>query len=314
MAATKYTYSVQNDTANGKVNSDKLTQEILSSSITIAFSYIEIYGDVLDLWFKDALSESYQTFLGSLVLVHDGVALPTHDNPPSTADGDWHVVNENFAHVTGNQGINWVVEKYLEAGISYSEKFRLEEGRHATINSLSVGAASVPAKVSLDWYVETSEGSGVFMRHNPWTRCKSSYCDLIAEDHLVGDTVLNVQNVDDYLESMETDSYYEFENIDGTFFYDKITAVSVENKQVTIANAAPIALLANAMLTSKDRPIGRIGTQYTYSKINWESPPNGFIGNGKNYFLLTIQNTHTDESALISSATNGWHTSVESGD
>jgi len=314
MAETKYTYSVQDDTANGEVNADKLTLELGSSSITIALSYIGVFGDILDIWFKDSLSEAQQAILGSLVEMHDGVASPTNDNPPSTADGDWHVVNENFAHVTGNQGINWVVEKYLEAGVSYSEKYRLENGRHATINALSVGAAGVPSEVKLEWYVETYEDSGVFMRYNPWTKCRSSYCDLIEGSHDIGDTVLDVQNTDGYLENMETDLYYEFENPDGTFFYDKITAVSVENEQVTIANAAPIALVADAMITGKDRPIGRVGTQYAYSKVDWASPPNGFLGNGKNYFLITIKNTHTDESALVSSSTNGWHTSTESGD
>ena len=47
----KYTYSVSNDTLNGKV-SDSLQLEIQDSSILIALNKIEIIADILDISIK----------------------------------------------------------------------------------------------------------------------------------------------------------------------------------------------------------------------------------------------------------------------
>jgi hypothetical protein len=69
---TKYTYSIAGDTANGKVNSTKLTSEIQSSSIVIALDRIDTSGDILDIWFKDPLSGGDQTTLTALVNAHIG--------------------------------------------------------------------------------------------------------------------------------------------------------------------------------------------------------------------------------------------------
>ena len=54
MAATKYTYSISQDFPNGKVDPDRLTQEIQEAAITIALQSINVGGDNCDIWFKDA--------------------------------------------------------------------------------------------------------------------------------------------------------------------------------------------------------------------------------------------------------------------
>jgi hypothetical protein len=76
MAATKYTYSVSGDTADGKVAPDSLANEIQASSIVTALDYISVNGDVLDIWFKDALSGGDETTLTAVVAAHTGVPLP----------------------------------------------------------------------------------------------------------------------------------------------------------------------------------------------------------------------------------------------
>lgn len=76
MAATKYTYSIQNDFPNHKVAIDRLTQEIQASSIVTALDYISTADDDCDIWFKDALSVGDETTLDGIVATHSGVPLP----------------------------------------------------------------------------------------------------------------------------------------------------------------------------------------------------------------------------------------------
>ena len=53
--SVNYTYSVSGDTSNG-INSAKLTYEIQASAIVTALDYININGDVCDIYFKATLS------------------------------------------------------------------------------------------------------------------------------------------------------------------------------------------------------------------------------------------------------------------
>jgi len=73
MAATKYTYSIAEDTLNGAVAASKLATEIGASAIVTAFDHISTSGDVLDIWFKDALSAGDETILDGVVAAHDGI-------------------------------------------------------------------------------------------------------------------------------------------------------------------------------------------------------------------------------------------------
>ena len=76
MASTKYVYSIQNDTPNHTVNSDRLTNEIRASSIVTALDYITTNGDELDIWFKDVLSSGDQTTLTGVVNTTSGEPYP----------------------------------------------------------------------------------------------------------------------------------------------------------------------------------------------------------------------------------------------
>lgn len=69
---TKYTYSIINNTLNGKVNTDTLTTEITTSIIIIALDHIDTNGDILDIWFKDILSLEDQAILNTIISSHTG--------------------------------------------------------------------------------------------------------------------------------------------------------------------------------------------------------------------------------------------------
>lgn len=79
MAATKYTYSIANDTLNGALASDELAIAIQDSAIVTAFDKIQYTDDVLDIWFKDSLSSGDKDILDTLVSEHDGVVELTVD-------------------------------------------------------------------------------------------------------------------------------------------------------------------------------------------------------------------------------------------
>jgi hypothetical protein len=133
MASTKYTYSISGDTANGKVYSPTLVAEIEASSIVTSLEQVETTGDVLDIWFADALSAGDQTTLDGVVAAHQGVivrsiAVPAADNvldkdlatPPgtpatgaryivaATATGAWAGRETEIAEWNGSEWVFYV--------------------------------------------------------------------------------------------------------------------------------------------------------------------------------------------------------------
>jgi hypothetical protein len=78
--ATTYTYSLANDFPGGAMNSDKLVDEIQSSSIITALDYIQRSSDVVDIVFKAALSTGDKTTLDGDTTTPAGGLIATHDN------------------------------------------------------------------------------------------------------------------------------------------------------------------------------------------------------------------------------------------
>lgn len=70
-----YIYSIQNDTANGKVATDALHAEILAASLITQIAGISTIADDLKIVFNDTLSGPDETSLNMVVLLHEGVAL-----------------------------------------------------------------------------------------------------------------------------------------------------------------------------------------------------------------------------------------------
>lgn len=79
---TKYTYSISQDLPDGEVNTSKLKTEIQNSSISIALDRIDTTGDVLDIWFKDALLSPEKSILDGDTSDPAGGLLANHDNSP----------------------------------------------------------------------------------------------------------------------------------------------------------------------------------------------------------------------------------------
>ena len=86
MASVKYTYSIQDDFPNKKVNVDTLKYEIETSAITHALDYINTEADDCNIWFKEALDQvDVTSTLPAIVAAHQGNAILT--TTPETPDG-----------------------------------------------------------------------------------------------------------------------------------------------------------------------------------------------------------------------------------
>lgn len=74
MSLTNYTYSSQTDFSHG-VATDRLAQEIRSSSISTSLNRIDTVGNTVIIWFNDVLSAGDVTSLNSIIASHSGLSL-----------------------------------------------------------------------------------------------------------------------------------------------------------------------------------------------------------------------------------------------
>lgn len=108
MPSVKYTYSIQNDTLNGLISSDRLSSEIRGSSIITALDYIGTVGDICDIWFKASLSGGDEIILTGLVNNHNGTPLPDNEikhvelHESKTQDGRLRVAYEKSSGTSFN--------------------------------------------------------------------------------------------------------------------------------------------------------------------------------------------------------------------
>lgn len=104
MQITNYTYSVANDTDNGKVVLSRLDREIRDSNVTIALDGISVSGDVLTITFKDVLPVADQTELNDVVATHDGTPLDSVE-PALDEKGNQVVVLDGGRTAIGMQSV-----------------------------------------------------------------------------------------------------------------------------------------------------------------------------------------------------------------
>lgn len=323
MALETYTYT------KTPVALDSLTLEIQESNITIALDHITNTGaetDNLQIVFKDLLSAGEITLLNTVVTNHTGVSLPDNEAklvtlsniPPKSADGDWHVVHENFAHVTGNAGINWTLDKFIESGESYSEKLFIPNGRSVTLDQLHGGSPDGPTTITLDWY-EYCTHADTYIRKNPWIRSEEIRNLQVIESYTTGATAISVSSYSSALDDLITGWYCFFDYENNNHFIKRVYSIDSENGLINVsggsnADGIPSGISSNTFVTLIERHIGVISSQIGSQFLHWDSPPNGFNGDGLSYFMLTLKNEHDTDGCFISAALNGWHTDTITGD
>lgn len=77
MAATEYPYTISTETLNGAADLNSLAAEYQASAIVTALDYINIAGDTLAVWTKDALSTGDKTLLDAVLAAHEGISSGT---------------------------------------------------------------------------------------------------------------------------------------------------------------------------------------------------------------------------------------------
>jgi hypothetical protein len=78
MASTNYSFTIASDFPNGKMDSDRLMQEVRSSAIVTALDYVSSADGGCSIVFKDALSNGDVTILNGIVAAHSGAPLPNN--------------------------------------------------------------------------------------------------------------------------------------------------------------------------------------------------------------------------------------------
>lgn len=231
--------------------------------------------------------------------------------PPRTADGDWHIVTENFAHVTGNEVINWTVEKYLDAGASFEEKFIIPNGRTFTLNFLEGGSFTVPTHIKLEYFIYIGSE---FIRCNPEIRFDEIHLTTVNGIHSQSETVIVLNNANDELDYIEIGMYYAFKDGSGEPIIRKVVDVFPGSDSIEIDEGLPVGGISDGTYFGLcDRVIGQKANQIASSVIDWVSPPR-FVGDGINYLLLTITNEDDVDAGLVTAMVNGWHTDTSLGD
>jgi hypothetical protein len=160
MAQTKYTYSIATDTANAAVDVNALQEEVRASAIVIALDFINAFGDVLDIYMKDALTAGDETILNGVVTAHTAVPLPDDfvQKVQVTANADALGASNTLK-----------VSQIVTAGAQVADTLVVPNGQTATVKFLEASCPdSALAVVRLIWDFDGAGESDewVFQRSN----------------------------------------------------------------------------------------------------------------------------------------------------
>lgn len=115
---TKYTYSLASDFPASGINSARMVDDVASSSIVTAIDRIDTSGDVVDIWFKDALSAADKTTLDNDATGPSGGLIAAHTGEPlDSAPAEVVVVEENVK--TGGHYQTKSIEADVPAGAGW---------------------------------------------------------------------------------------------------------------------------------------------------------------------------------------------------
>jgi hypothetical protein len=150
MAQTKYTYSIATDTASAAVDVNALQEEVRASAIVIALDFINAFGDVLDIYMKDALTAGDETILNGVVTAHTAVPLPDDfvQKVLVTANADALGASNTLK-----------VSQIVTAGAQVADTLVVPNGQTATVKFLEAScpdSALAVVRLIWDWVFQRS--------------------------------------------------------------------------------------------------------------------------------------------------------------
>jgi len=173
MAETKYTFSVLEDFLNQIVNSDKLTNEILNSSIETNLLFINVQNDICDIWFDSELNGPDHETLNYIISIHNGEPYDEFvckglDSESDSSTSSRTYVNRNSLYIynakPGTYKIQWYFEFFLDY-YRYGGKVRIQMDDEITLGEVHLTN---------------------ILRDKPWdSRCGFSFVNFFNEKHII---------------------------------------------------------------------------------------------------------------------------------
>ena len=232
MAATNYTYSIANDTANAAIHPRSLDAAIRSSTIVTAIEGLTTGGDVLTVTFKEALSAGDETELGNLVGAHTGVV--TARVPPPVNSAGAPIVQTTWREGTA---ADFITHNLCDKTTWYTDSVQVvdealtDSGDGLTWNSantywICVTCGKVPQEHRLQpTYAATIKVDSVVMTESPPTTTTGDY----QINYATGDVTFNSTQVGNTVEATysyaQTSVFYVTPTADHTL---RLTAVEVQ--------------------------------------------------------------------------------------
>ena len=146
MAEVKYSFNKLEDFPNQTVDSNKLSNEIINSSINNDLLFINLQENVCDIWFDSELNGVDSTNLNSIVSIHDGIAYETfqckglESNNVSSTSSTSYVNRNSFDLKNINPGtykIEWYFEFYV-LNHKYGGKVRVQLDDNEILGELNI--------------------------------------------------------------------------------------------------------------------------------------------------------------------------------
>lgn len=304
------------------LNTGQLSEEIQTSSITIALDRIDGTDATVTAVFKADLSGAEFTTLSGLVenyahdpnfdpalivtagLDPDGNTVPN----PVDQDGEIHTIPGNLANVTGNKIVNWSMFYNLDAGCSIDEQFVVPSGKTASIEFVQGYASSVPFSVELNFYKKSGK------RTNPAINPEDYAIQEVNGAHAGGSTDIVLKNGGHgfAFNDLEVNKRYGFATSSGTTFVRFVDSKDGPTKTVTLDKGIPSDLSTGDKVALVDRPIARLGGDSSNALMDFEISPT-FKGNGTRFLELIIKNESLTDSGDVFAVVNGWHTDTVKG-
>jgi len=175
-----YNYSVSTDFPNGAVCADRLKQEILDSSITIALVGVDVDNDVCSVDFKADLPDEDKVTLDDLVAAHSGETMPKADIPVEIKKSNTIIESKQvgFVDLSGynayRRGYGFVArpKQTTNFDIKYDRTMKLQGLRVMLDENVNEGClnclATADEQNSGNGTIEIAEGSNFTKHHRKY--------------------------------------------------------------------------------------------------------------------------------------------------
>jgi len=274
--ATKHTYSVATDFPGGKINLANLIDEIEASSIATALDKgaTKVSGDVVEVWFKGALSAGDKTTLDGDASAPAGGLIAEHDSAPAASIQKVEVWNAPVVQSMTPEGPARVY--FFSADLTKKQTWWFDAVKAAEVQ---IGTGDgVEASFQLPHGEDGAAGTRILDLHHGLVTEEDEIIPPGADEH---DDAIPVVRVDAIVQTERS----PFSSSGGDYTVDyktgliTFTADSIPGDGAAVT-AEYYAVPSNAKIVCKVRPSGagkKLGVQYAEAQFSANVSMNGAI-------------------------------------